>query len=176
MINDILNDTERVSIMNRTPSTQERLEARFAYKVAAGLQEAADKTPHDISERLKSARHQALAVRKKPAPQTQAAQSVNVSRSGSNASATLGGGPFSPDGWAYRLSYLLPALALAWGLWTVMQAPRAAAPATQNAEIAALADIDADVLADELPPVAYLESGFSAFAKNELGPNGTSVQ
>ncbi len=159
--------------MNRTLSTQERLEARFAYKVAASLQEAADKAPHDITERLKAARHQALAVRKKPALQTQTAQSVNVSRSGSGATASLGG-PFSVDGWGYRLTYILPALALAWGLWTVMQAPQVQAPDAGSA----FAEIDAEVLADELPPVAFLESGFTAFAKNEVkvDDNNISVQ
>lgn len=157
--------------MNRTPSTQERLEARFAYKVASGLQEAADKTPHDISERLKSARHQALALRKKPATSLQAASSVNVSRSGGSASLSLGG-PFGIDGWAYRLSYLLPALALAVGIWTVMQAPKATAP---QGDVVAFAEIDAEVLADELPPVAYLESGFSAFAKNDQSVEGSTT-
>jgi hypothetical protein len=43
---------------------------------------------------------------------------------------------------------------------------------------AAFAEIDAEVLADELPPVAFLESGFSAFAKNEVqvDNNNISVQ
>lgn len=151
--------------MNRTLSTKEGIEARFAYKVAAGLREAADKTPHDISERLKAARFQALAARKQTASAPQAATSVNVSRSGGAASMSLGG-PSDSRSWFYRLSYLLPALALAVGVWTVMQS-------SQVQEASAFADIDAEVLADELPPVAFLESGFSAFAKNEVTPDGS---
>jgi Protein of unknown function (DUF3619) len=148
--------------MNRTLNTQERLEARFAYKVAAGLQEAAEQTPHDINERLKVARQQALAARKKPALQTQAAQSINVSQSGGAASATLSGGP-SSQGWSSRLLYVLPAIAIAIGMWAMMNNS-----AIQSPDYAALAEIDAEVLADELPPVAFLESGFSAFAKNDI--------
>ncbi len=147
--------------MNRTLASKEGLEARFAFKVAAGLREAADKTPHDINERLKAARFQALAARKQTATAPQTATSVNVSRSGG--AATMSGGPSDSRSWVYRLSYILPALALAVGAWTIMQSP-------QVQEASAFADIDAEVLADELPPVAFLESGFSAFAKNEVAP------
>jgi Protein of unknown function (DUF3619) len=150
--------------MDRTISTKEQLEARFALKVAAGLREAAEKTPHDINERLKAARFQALAARKQTVSAPQTATSVNVSRSGGAASMSLGG-PSGSRSWFYRLSYLLPALALSVGVWTVMQA-------LQVNEVSAFAEIDAEVLADELPPVAFLESGFSAFAKNEVTEDG----
>jgi Protein of unknown function (DUF3619) len=150
--------------MNRTLNTQERLEARFALKVAAGLREAAEQTPHDINERLKVARLQALAARKQPELQTQAANSVNVSRSGGAATASMGsGGGTSGNGWASKLVYLLPALALAIGIFAVMNNNT-----VQQPDFSALAEIDAEVLADELPPVAFLESGFAAFAKNDI--------
>jgi hypothetical protein len=32
------------------------------------------------------------------------------------------------------------------------------------------AELDAEVLSDELPPVAFLDSGFTAFVKSESTP------
>jgi hypothetical protein len=142
----------------------ETLEARLGYKMAAHLARSAESLPHDVQERLKAARHQALARRKKaaaPAAAPSAAPAV-VGMSASGA-ATLGSGGDLP-GWLQSLLYAVPAVVLVIGFWGV----HATVQERQQAQlIAQVADIDAEMLADELPPVAYLESGFSTFAKDE---------
>jgi hypothetical protein len=125
---------------------QEALEARLALRLAAGLDEVAASAPHDIEQRLRVAREQALArARERRAGAT----AVNVSPDGA---ATLGG-------WWMRLASVLPLLLLVGGLVAISQ------EAVQE-QVDAAAEIDAALLADDLPPAAYSDPGFLAFLKN----------
>jgi Protein of unknown function (DUF3619) len=105
------------------------LQARFALRVASRLSERADALPHDLSERLRVAREQA----------------VQQAR----------GQP--PSGWL-RLASLLPLLLLVAGLLAIQHLHT-------QAEIHAAADVDAALLADDLPPEAYGDPGFVAFLR-----------
>lgn len=151
--------------MNR--NTQETLEARFGYRAAARLSESADTLPHDINERLKAARFQAIARRKVTAASasaaTSAAQStashVTINASGS---ASLSGMPGSGEQpmWMRAIGFLLPGIVLAATLIGLSE--------WQNQQqIGTIAEIDAAMLADELPTQAYADPGFAQFLKAE---------
>jgi len=123
---------------------------QFGRRVAARLDAGADELPHDITERLRAARVQAVARRQVG---LQAAQSV---------SATAGQATLTGDEhvslWR-RLASVLPLLALAAGLVTihVIQNERRASE---------VAEVDAAILTDELPPAAYADPGFVQFLKS----------
>lgn len=124
---------------------------QFGRRVAARLDAGADELPHDITERLRAARVQALARRQVG---LQAAQSV---------SATAGQATLTGDEhvslWR-RLASVLPLLVLAAGLVTihVIQNERRASE---------VAEVDAAILTDELPPAAYADPGFVQFLKSD---------
>ncbi|RZI77996.1 MAG: DUF3619 family protein [Variovorax sp.] len=138
--------------MNATLSkTSVALEEQFARRLAARLTAGSAELPHDIGERLRVARQQALA-RRKLAP-VRAATSVVVSSGGS---ATLGGG------WWTRVGAAVPLVALVVGLITisVLQDENRAND---------LAEVDAALLTDDLPPAAFTDPGFAQFLKTDDG-------
>jgi hypothetical protein len=149
------------------PASRDAIEARYAYKVAARINESAGQLPHDIQERLKAARFQAVAHKKRSAT---IAAAVDASRNlevsvGRDGSASVGGLGFGEmPGWLQRLSYGLPLLALLAGLWTLQNQ----VDEPLDPDLLIQAELDAEVLADELPPLAFLDSGFSAFVKAEV--------
>ncbi|TFZ08446.1 DUF3619 family protein [Ramlibacter humi] len=135
-----------------TPALAQARQDQFARRVAARLDAGAAGLPHDISERLRAARMQALSHRKLAALQT--ARSVSASADGQ---ATLGG----KEGLSFwqRLASALPLIVLAAGLVTihVVQNDRRARE---------VADVDAALLTDDLPPAAYADPGFVQFLKS----------
>lgn len=138
------------------PSDLEVLESRFAFRVAARLNEQSLSVGDDISERLRVAREQALArarVAKSSPASVQAA--VAVTSGGPGAGATLGGGA---PGWWIKLGSVLPLLVLAAGLLLIDQW-------NTRSQISAAAEIDAALLADDLPPDAYSDAGFAEYLK-----------
>ena len=129
----------------------EVLQDRYGLKVAARLSAGAANLPHDISERLRVARVQAVAKRK--VGKLAGATSV-LSPGGA---AVLGAGD-EDLGWWGRIVSVLPLLVLAIGLVTIN--------AVQNDNFAKeLAAIDAALLVDDLPPAAYADPGFAQFIK-----------
>ncbi len=126
-------------------------EDRLGQNIAARLSSAADCLPHDISERLKVARMQALTVRKvvnvhaTPAASTQ----------GGVITLHMGGGDRSL--WI-RIASLLPLLALIAGLLSI-------AVIAEDKRVDEIAEIDAELLTDELPPDAYTDPGFAQFLR-----------
>lgn len=131
----------------------EALQARFALRVASRLAEQADALPHDLSERLRVAREQAVARARqvRHAEAAPAAVPVQVSPGGSVA---LGQ---APSGWV-RLASVLPLMVLVLGLLLIQHLH-------DQAEIHAAADVDAALLADDLPPEAYGDPGFVEFLR-----------
>lgn len=130
-------------------------EDRFGLQVTARLSDATDTLPYDISERLRAARAQALGKRKVAA--TQIASSVVVS--GGEATMSFGNDHL---GWWNRIAAVLPLLALAFGLIAIN--------VIQNENRAnELAEIDAALLTDDLPPAAYTDPGFAQFLKLNAG-------
>lgn len=128
-------------------------QARFAVRVASRLNDAAGATPHDISERLRVAREQAVqraaAVRRASAP------AMATAIQGHAGGAAVLSGP--PSLWL-RLASVLPLLVLVAGLVLVQHHHDAE-------QIAAAVEVDAALLADDLPPEAYTDPGFAEFLK-----------
>lgn len=130
------------------------LEARFGLRVASSLTSLGESTGHDISERLRVAREQALerarmSRRAVVSTTATASQVVGVSASGT---AVLGG----PSMWWNRLASAVPLLTLVIGLVLIDQWH-------DRAQIDAAADVDSALLADDLPPNAYSDPGFVEF-------------
>ncbi|MBP8019660.1 MAG: DUF3619 family protein [Hylemonella sp.] len=135
------------------------LEAQFASKVVARLAQGAESVPHDISERLRVARMQAVAQRKKPLAQTQLTTSPAIEVAGSAAIFGIGGGLGDEKSSIFnRLASFLPIAALLIGLIAVNH--------IQNDDRAnELAEVDSALLTDDLPPAAYVDPGFVHFLK-----------
>ena len=134
------------------PSAQDR----FARNVTARLTEGSAALPHDISERLRVARMQALAHRKQVVMRS---ATVVASQGGGTAALTFGsqGGNDAPSWWT-RFAAALPLVALVAGLLTIY--------VVQN-DLRAneLAEVDTALLTDDLPTVAYTDPGFVEFLK-----------
>ena len=138
-----------------TNATRLQLEARmdrFGLKLAAHLD--AQPLSHDISERLRVARQQALAQRKKEA-NLQTTSSVSMS----GAAAVLGGG--EGLNWFSRLASALPLLAMIVGLVIININ-------VDDDRANELAEIDMQLLTDDLPPAAHTDAGFAQYLK--FGP------
>ena len=131
----------------------EALEARLASRLAAGLSQRAEALPHDIGERLRVARDQALARARQV---RQHAPVVAPAIAGlSRGAAVLSG----PPAWWQRAASVLPLLVLLAGLLMIHEWLR-------QEQVQAAADIDAVLLADDLPPAAYTDPGFAEFLKS----------
>lgn len=129
------------------------LQDRLARKIAARLSEGAGALPHDISERLRAARVQALGQRKRVRTVQIAAA---VAGNGSSATLRLGGDE-GLNIWR-RMAALVPLLALVAGLLVI--------DTIQNENRTnELAEVDAALLTDDLPPSAYTDPGFMQFLK-----------
>lgn len=128
-----------------------RLADHFGQRVAARLSQGADNLPHDITERLRVARQQAVAKRKVPLAQPV----FGLAWAGAG---SLGG---EHPGLFGRLAAALPAILLAAGLVTisVLQSERRANE---------VAEVDAALLTDALPPSAYTDPGFLEYLKSGL--------
>jgi hypothetical protein len=127
---------------------RDALEARLGLRLAARLSERSEQLQPDISERLRFAREKAL----ERARSARTAEQTVVLSTGP--SAVLGRGP----GLWVRFASVLPAVALAAGLVLIQYWHT-------QAQIATAAEIDADLLADDLPPTAYSDAGFVEFLK-----------
>jgi hypothetical protein len=136
---------------NLEPNPSEQLQDRFGRRIAARLSAGTAELPYNIAERLRAARVQAIAVRK-PA-NLRLASSV----SGSGSAATLTFGNESPSLWR-QIASAIPLVVLAAGLILINT--------VQNDRRASeVAEVDAALLTDDLPPSAYADPGFVQFLK-----------
>lgn len=144
------------SSVTRSAADVDRIEARFGLRVGALLNEQAQRTPHDVSERLRVAREQALARARatRLAPVAAAAPAEVVV--GKGRSATLGRQP----GWLFRFASVMPLIVLIAGLIAIDEWH-------DRVQIEAAADVDAALLADDLPPDAYSDAGFVEFLQQD---------
>lgn len=129
----------------------------FARRVALRLTQAGDGLHHDIAERLRAARMQALAERKRPATQPALHLRPATAVLSQGATATLGGGD-GPHWWRAVVSIAWIA-ALLVGLAWVHHAQ------VENVTTE-LTEIDTALLTDDLPPSAYADPGFTQFIKS----------
>ncbi len=138
-----------------TNSLQKRadiLQDRFALKAASYLSAGTADLPYDISERLRAARVQAVAKRKITKVQT---SGVVLSSGGS---AVLGWGSEDGLNWWSRIGSVVPLLALVVGLLTINSIQ-------SDNRAQEVAEVDAALLTDELPPAAFADPGFVQFLK-----------
>lgn len=144
--------------MNNSYQYQNQLaQDRFGLRIAARLSDAADDLPYDISERLRAARAQALGKRKVSIIHT----ATSVAVSGGAATLTFGNEYLS---WWDRVVAALPLLALVLGLIAI-------SIIQNDNRTTELAEIDAALLTDDLPPTAYTDPGFAQFLKLSSGQN-----
>ena len=136
--------------MNTNYSQQhtDTLHNRFGLRVAARLSAGAEALPHDIGERLRAAREQALARRRQP---------VALVRQRA-ASAGLGF-------WG-RLASGMLVLVVAAGLVTINLVQ-------DDDRTAEVAELDAALLTDDLLPEAYADPGFLQYLKSSKGAQGS---
>jgi hypothetical protein len=121
----------------------------LAYKIRHALNENLDTLPVSTTDRLAAARALALS-RKKP----DAAPARPAKRPLFDFHALFTGPALG------RIAVAVPMLALVIGMGGVYQHE-------QQQRLAAVAEIDAAVLADELPLTAYLDHGFNAYVESQ---------
>ena len=123
---------------------------QFGRAVAARLSSGADELSYEVRERLRAARTQALERRKALAASN---GPVIVGRGGA---ATIGFG--DEGGWWSRIASVLPLVVLVAGLVLIQQLQI-------EHRASELAEVDAALLTDDLPPAAYADPGFAQFLK-----------
>jgi hypothetical protein len=134
------------------PLRAQALADQFGRAVARRLSAGAgDELPYEVRERLRAARVRALQLRKLPE-----AAPVTLGRGGA---ATLG---LAKRSWFNRIASVLPLVILAGGLVLIhtFQSERRASE---------LAEVDAALLTDDLPPAAYADPGFVQYLKTGGG-------
>jgi len=137
------------------------LQDRFGVKTASYLSAGAAELPHDISERLRVARVQAVSQRKIIKLQT----ASTVVHSGGTAALTWGAG--EGLNWWSRIGSVLPLVVLVAGLLAINSFQ-------SDNRTQELAEVDAALLTDDLPPAAFADPGFVQFLKT--GHQPASVQ
>lgn len=142
--------------MNRSPQNHtEILQDRYGLKTASYLSAGTADLPYDISERLRAARAQAVAVRR-----IAKVQSAPVYASSSVGSTLTWGSDEGFSLWS-RIGSVLPLIALVVGLLAINSLQ------TDNL-VQELAEVDSALLTDELPPDAFSDPGFLQFLKATL--------
>ena len=140
--------------------------ARYGLRVGARLSAGLDSMPHDISERLRVARQQAVARRKQPQVVAKLRPATAVSRNGHTATLSFGDDGMSL--WV-RLASGALVVAMAVGLVTIN--------IVQDDDRAMeLADLDTALLTDDLPPEAYSDPGFLQYLKASRDKSTTATR
>jgi hypothetical protein len=136
----------------------EALQARVAQRLAAALTEYQVKSADPgIAARLAFARDRAMEA----ARRTRSAAAIAPSLAGAaGGTAILGGLPGSDSTpWWLRLGSLVPLAVLLAGLVLIDNQ-------YTRSQIEAAAEVDAAILADDLPPEAYRDQGFVEFLRS----------
>ena len=140
------------------------LQNRFGLRVAARLSAGTEGLPHDIGERLRVAREQAVARRKQPSAVLRQRAAVAASRNGNTATLSFG-----DDGLGFwgRLTSAALVLVMAAGLIAINVIQ-------DDDRTMEVADLDAALLTDDLPPEAYADPGFLQYLKTGAQSAGAS--
>jgi hypothetical protein len=129
------------------------LQDRYGMRLAARLSESAEQLPYELTERLRAARVQALSRRKR---EGLAPARGMVETGGGTMAVTPGDeGLDGPS----RLASLLALAALVAGLLALQAG-------LDDVEADELAEVDAALLTDDLPPSAYADPGFAQYLKS----------
>lgn len=131
----------------------QQLEARLGARMAVLLSTQSEQLAPDIGERLRFARMQAL--ERARALRATAGTGHGVVARGSSGAGVLGGYAVF---WQ-RAAALLPLAMLIAGLVAIDRW-------STEEQVVAVADVDAQLLADKLPPAAYSDPGFVAYLRS----------
>lgn len=131
--------------------TQQNFEDAMGRSIALRLGESTDTLPHDITERLKAARMQALGKRK--IVKAEVATSAYVS----GGTLTLQGGSEKHGMWNW-IGSVLPLVALIAGLVLIDLAQ-------DDLRANEIAEVDTELLSGDLPPTAYTDPGFAQYLR-----------
>ena len=151
LFNHLLKDTAQLS------------HDHFGLRIASRLSSGSAELPHDISERLRVARQQAVTNRKRTQIVTSTKSASAVYGSGGSASMS-----FDDEGlniWN-RLASFLPLIALVVGLVSI-------SVIQNDMRAKELAEVDSALLVDDLPPAAYADAGFAQFLRLHADYNAT---
>lgn len=140
-------------------ATLPALEARVGARLASLLTTQTTALPHDVSERLRFAREQALSRARQARAQT--ANGVVIQASGGGAAVLGGFARFY--GWWPQAASLLPLLVLVSGMFLIDNW-------VTREQVLAAAEIDAQLLSDTLPPTAYSDPGFAEYLRSAPQP------
>lgn len=152
----------------------EKAEQTVGRLLTARLDEGLTQLGPDIGERLRFARERAVArarqAQSAAQPSLTWAPALPMALAGGGGSAAGGsvawgvdqgvGGGQPADRWWTKLASLLPLLVLALGLLVIQDA-------LMERQIQAAAEVDAALLADDLPPQAYSDPGFAEFLRRQ---------
>lgn len=182
-----------------TPAQREALEARFALRLSARLDQGAQSVSHDISERLRVAREQAMRAARETrtavapvvvtAPVAVGVTGLSTAGAGNSTVGGMGTGPMggwrsshqartsgrgkrlddSPTSWGWRLAAALPIVALVAGLWGIQRY-------YLHEQVQAATEVDMALLTDDLPPAAYSDPGFAEFLRDDTGPTVRPIE
>ena len=136
------------SLQNRADILQDR----FALKATSYLSAATADLPYDISELLRAARVQAVAKRK------MAVQPAGGIVHAGGGSVLFSWGSSDGLGWWGRIGSVMPLIALVVGLLTINSVQ-------DDNRAQEIAEVDAALLIDDLPPAAFADAGFVQFLK-----------
>jgi hypothetical protein len=140
----------------------EAAQSRLAQRLAAALTEYQSRSARsDIDARLAFAHDRAMDAARRTRAATATATAVAPSLSGAaGGAAILGGLPGSDSTpWWLRLGSLVPLVVLLAGLVLIDNQ-------YTRSQIEAAAEVDAAILADDLPPEAYRDQGFVEFLRS----------
>lgn len=128
----------------------------FAYKVRQALDEGIEAMPKKTTDRLLASRQMAMARKKAESP---VLVTERLPRLAGDFSSNLNqrlNDSLNSASWMVRLGIIIPLLILVLGFIGIVHD-------AQERRIDDLAEIDAAVLADELPIDAYLDHGFDSY-------------
>ena len=132
---------------------------QFGRASAALLNEGAQVLPKNIKERLYAARMKAISVRKPEKVLVQKPVLAGIT----------GNWSFGSNARWDSVSWIAPLVVLVFGLIAIAQWQ-------DDSRINDIAEVDAALLSDDVPPDAYADSGFMAFLKNgPLSDSGDSA-
>jgi len=142
---------------------------QFGRRLAARLDVSSNQISHDISERLRVARLQALNARKTNVWELKTASAIQMQ--GNSASLSF---DFMQGNIWNKFASFLPLIALVVGVFVLFNFH-------DNKITSELAEVDSKLLLDDLPPIAYTDPGFLKFLQNTSAnalvslKNGTSI-
>ena len=124
-------------------------EERYAHRVRQALNHGLDDIPPTASRRLVAARHLALSRQKLAKPE------MVLAGAGSGGSVSFSTAPHTP-----HLKQVLAILALLLGMWISFY--------WHSVQyVSALEEIDSALLADDLPPEAFMDNDFLEWLKDD---------